>query len=96
MNRDGAPDTVVRRSDGTLWLWTGNGPGGLVDARLIGSGADRYDWLRGYGEVDGSGRSDVIARTRGNGRLWLLPGTRKGFADRRLIGGGFDIYDLGG
>jgi len=96
MNRDGAPDTVVRRSNGTLWLWTGNGPGGLVSGRQVGSGAGGYDWLRGYGDVNGSGRNDVIARSRGNGKLWLLPGTRKGFAERRLIGTGFDTYDLGG
>ena len=96
LDGDGAPDTVFRRPDGSLWLWSGNGPGGLVAGRQIGSGAGRYDWLRGYGDVNGSGRTDVIARSRGNGKLWLLPGTRKGFGDRRLIGAGFDRYDLGG
>lgn len=96
LDRDGAPDTVVRHSDGTLWVWSGNGPGGLVASRQVGTGAGGYDWLRGYGDVNGRGRSDLIARSRGTGKLWLIPGTAKGFGHRRLIGAGFDAYDLGG
>ena len=96
LDGDSAPDTVVRRSDGTLWLYSGNGAGGLASSRQVGSGAGRYDWLRGLGQVNGSGRSDLVARSRETGKLWLLPGTRTGFGDRRLIGPGFDVYDLGG
>jgi hypothetical protein len=46
------------------------------------------------GDVDGDGRADLVARTRENGDLWLLPGSRSGFSERRLIGAGFDGYDV--
>ena len=91
---DGSADAVVRRSDGSLWLWAGDGAGGLVTSREVGQVARGYDWVRGYGDVDGDGRSDLVARSARTGRLWLLPGDRTGFGDRRLIGPGFDAYDL--
>ena len=93
-NGDHAADLVVRRTDGSLWLWTGNGSGELVTSRQVGSGARAYDWIDGYGDVNGRGRSDLVARSARTGRLWLIPGTRKDFGERRLIGGGFDAYDL--
>lgn len=92
---DGAPDTVVRHGDGTLWAWSGNGPGGLLRSWQVGDGAARYDWLRGLGDVDGDDRADLVGRQRSTGKLWLLPGTRKGFGERRLIGAGFEDYDYG-
>ncbi len=91
---DDTADSVVRLTDGSLWLWTGNGAGELVPTRQVGSGARGYDWISAFGQVDGRGRSDLIARSASTGDLWLLPGTRDGFGDRRLIGTGFDAYDL--
>jgi len=93
---DGAPDTLLRRSDGTLWLWSGNGPGGLTAGRQVGSGARRYDWFLGQGDVDGDGRADILARARKSGKLWLLPGERTGLGERKLVGAGFDAFDLAG
>ena len=93
---DGAPDTLLRRSDGTLWLWSGNGPGGLTAGRQVGSGAGRYDWFLGNGDADGDGRGDVLARAEATGWLWLLPWEGAGFGERRLVGAGFEGYDLAG
>jgi hypothetical protein len=93
---DGAPDSIVRRSNGNLALFPGNGPGGLTGARKVGTGAGRYDWLIGAGDVDGNGTTDLIARAKADGRLWLLPGRGAGFGPRRFIAGGFGKYDLAG
>ena len=91
---DRSADAVVRRADGSLWLWTGDGAGGPVPSREVGRAGRGYDWVRGYGDVDGNGRTDLVARSARTGALWLVPGTRKGFGERRLIGPGFDAYDL--
>ncbi len=91
---DGSPDSLVRRSDGTLALYPGNGPGGLMTPRQIGKGTKQYDWLQSVGDATGNHRPDLIARERRTGKLWLLPGTRKGFAPRRLVAPGYGGYDL--
>jgi hypothetical protein len=95
---DGSPDTVVRRSDGRLALFPGNGPGGLTGSggTSVGSGASGYDWLSGVGDANGDGRPDVLAREAATGKLWLLPGTASGLGARRLVATGFGRYDLGG
>ncbi len=92
---DGAPDNLLRRSDGTVWLWSGNGPGGLVTGRQVAKGTAGYSWFLGLGDLDGDGHADVVARDR-RGVLWLLKGTGAGLAPRRIIGTGFGGYDYAG
>jgi len=91
---DGSPDSLVRRGDGSLVLYRGNGPGGLLSPTKVGAGTKPYDWLQSVGDATGDGRPDVIAREGATGRLWLLPGTKTGFAARRLVADGFGAYDL--
>ncbi len=93
---DGSPDSLLRRSDGVLLLYPGNGPGGLTNARQVASGAKKYDWMIGTGDLDGDGRADVLVRARSTGRLWMLPGTKTGFGARRFVADGFSGYDLAG
>ncbi len=87
---DGAPDSLMRKG-GTIRLFPGNGPGGLVnDIRTLGLDVGRYDW------VVGAGRGDLIVRERGTGDLFLLERTATGFAPRHFLGEGFGAYNLVG
>jgi hypothetical protein len=95
-DRDGAPDSVLRRRNGTLVLYPGNGPGGLTGGRRIGSVGRRYDWLVAVGDLTGDGRPDLVARSRATGRLWLLPGSSRGFVSRRTFATGMGRFDLAG
>jgi hypothetical protein len=93
---DGSPDSLLRHGDGSLMLYRGNGPGGLLRPTQIGAGAKRYDWLQAVGDATGDGRPDLVARESATGKLWLLPGTSTGFGVRRLVAEGFGGYDLSG
>ncbi len=93
---DGTPDLMTRRSDGSLWEWSSNGPGGLTTSTKVGTGANQYDWLKGYGDVDGDGAGDLIGRDKTDGGLYLLPRDGNGFDSRRRIASGFGSYDLAG
>jgi hypothetical protein len=91
---DGSPDSLLRRPDGALVVYRGNGPGGLMNPTQVRKGMRGYDLLQAIGDATGDGRPDVIARQRANGKLWLLPGTPKGFGVRRLVTDRFGSYDL--
>jgi hypothetical protein len=95
-NGDGSPDSILRRADGSLLFYPGNGPGGLMNPTQIGGAAGRYDWLHGVGDANGDGHPDLIGRQRTDGTLWLLPGNGSGFGASRFIAAGFDKYDLSG
>jgi hypothetical protein len=95
LNRDGADDVVARRSaDATLWLYPGNGRGGLLPATQIGSGWHAFTALLGPGDVNGDGIVDLIAR-RSNGSLWLYPGAGSGGLRQGVqIGSGWNAMDI--
>lgn len=76
---DGLADLIARKtSDGTLWLYPGNGSGGWRTSRQIGSGWDVFDLLTAPGDLTGDAVPDLAAREPGTGRLWIYPGDGSG------------------
>jgi hypothetical protein len=76
---DNRPDLLVRRSDGILLLYRGNGAGGFLTGmgEPIGSGWAPFTALLAPGDFSGDGRPDVIAR-HPDGRLLLYRGNGAG------------------
>ena len=91
---DGRADVVAPSTDGTLWLYRGDGAGGFAGTRTqIGSGWTARDQVRLVGGWDGAAGTDVIARDPGTGKLWLYSGDGAGgFRQIRTIGGGWQIF----
>ncbi|MFE5594233.1 FG-GAP-like repeat-containing protein [Streptomyces sp. NPDC056549] len=88
-SRDGREDVIAReKATGKLWLYPGNGSGGLGARKLIGSGGwNGMGRLAAFGDLTGDGRSDLLGVEKATGRLWLYPGTSSGgLGARKLIG----------
>ncbi len=92
---DGAPDTFIRTRS-ALTLYYGNGPGGLTSKRSMSLAIRSYDWLLGVSDVDMTGHGDLVARSRGTGELWVVPGDSSGFKAPVAIEGDTAEYDLVG
>ncbi|MFC4035990.1 FG-GAP-like repeat-containing protein [Streptomyces polygonati] len=89
---DGVPDLLARDTSGNLWLYKGNGKGGLAARVAIGSGWNAYDQITGRSDLSGDGLADIVARDSA-GTLWLFRGNGKGgYAARTEIGTGFGGY----
>lgn len=75
---DGRPDVLGRASDGTLWLYRGNGTGGFASpAFQIDAGWQGYVEVMSPGDFDEDGHPDLIAR-KSNGTLWFYRGAGDG------------------
>jgi hypothetical protein len=60
-----------------------------------GTSSTAYDFYVGVGDVNGDQVADLLAREKGTGVLWLLPGkTSGGFAPRVWVAAGFAGYQL--
>jgi hypothetical protein len=95
LSGDGALDVVARKSsDGSLWLYSGNGRGGWLSARQIGTGWNVMNALIGPGDLTGDQRPDLLARETSTGTLWLYPGNGAGgFAPRLRVGSGWNVMN---
>ncbi|MER5764685.1 FG-GAP-like repeat-containing protein [Streptomyces sp. NPDC002082] len=98
LNNDGYTDIVARNYRSELWLYPGTGRSGtqtLGNPILLGTGWDIYPDL-GYGDINGDGRTDLIARDDA-GNLWVYPhkgGTGTATLDARIsLGTGWGSAD---
>ncbi|MBO3734288.1 FG-GAP repeat domain-containing protein [Glycomyces niveus] len=92
-NGDNATDFVARRnSDGTAYLYPGNGSGAHGTRVSWGTALKGMTLIATAGDMNGDGFDDVLARTSG-GTLYLYPGTGSGAlntAGRITIGTGWN------
>ncbi|HEX6577109.1 MAG TPA: FG-GAP-like repeat-containing protein [Jiangellaceae bacterium] len=86
---DGADDVVARiAATGELRLYPGNGRGGFLPPRRIGTGWNGMG-IHGPGDLNGDGHPDLLARST-DGTLWIYPGDGGGgFARRSEAGHGW-------
>jgi hypothetical protein len=62
-----------------------------------GTTSASYDHSVGLGDVTGDGVADLLAREKGTGVIWLLPGKASGgFSPRMWVAAGFAGYRLVG
>lgn len=92
LTSDGKTDLVAREADtGYLWLFPGNGRGGLKPRKQIGTGWKAMNSVIGPGDFDGDQLNDLLARHRRTGELWLYPGDgRGGLQSPTRIGSGWE------
>ncbi len=75
---DGNNDVLGRDSAGNLHLYPpGDGDGGWLPPKRVGSGWNIFDSIVGPGDFNGDGINDVLARDR-SGNLHLYPRQRLG------------------
>ncbi len=95
---DGKPDLgAVKRSDGTLWIFRGNGAGGYDSGTQIATGWNIYSVVLSPGDFTNDGKPDVLARRSSDGTLWLFRGNGTGgftgSATQAGLGTGWNAYD---
>ena len=92
---DGPLDVVARdAATGGLWLYRGNGRGGWLPRRQVGSGWNVFSAVIGPGDFSGDQRVDLLARERATGSLWLYPGNGTGgWRPRVRVGTGWNIFN---
>ncbi|HEY9407936.1 MAG TPA: FG-GAP-like repeat-containing protein [Jiangellaceae bacterium] len=83
-----------RRTDGTLWLFSGQGRVPFASSRQIGAGWNTMNAIIAPGDWNGDGNPDLMARQASDGSLWLYRGTGTGgFGVRSKIGSGWAAMD---
>ena len=93
-NGDGRADLLARESaTGVLWLYPGNGAGGLGARVSLGKGWNVMTGLAATGDMNGDRTPDFLARD-GAGSMWLYSGTGTGgFPSRVRVDGGWQVMD---
>ncbi|NUO33724.1 MAG: SpoIID/LytB domain-containing protein [Dermatophilaceae bacterium] len=90
---DNIADVVARRSDGTLWLWSGSATGRLDRAPVkIGTGWGGINLLVPVGDLSGDGHTDLLARTSTGTLVLYLGNGAGGFTGSRQITTGWQMF----
>jgi hypothetical protein len=74
---DYLPDMLSVDSAGVMWIYPGKGNGTFASRVKVGSGWNQYNSVRGKGDFNGDGKTDLIARSKSGGYLYLYKGTGK-------------------
>ena len=89
-NNDGTADIVARDGGGTLWLYPGNGSGGWLAPRQVGTGWNVMTAVIAAGDFNGDNTADILARNSA-GDLLLYPGSGSGgYLAPRQVGTGWN------
>jgi SpoIID/LytB domain protein len=90
---DNVADVVARRSDGTLWLWSGSATGLLTRAPVkIGTGWGGINLLVPAGDLSGDGHTDLLARTSTGTLVLYLGNGAGGFTGSRQLTTGWQMF----
>jgi secreted trypsin-like serine protease len=74
---DYLPDLLSVDSAGVLWIYPGKGNGSFATRVQAGTGWNQYNSVRGHGDFTGDGKTDLIARAKSSGDVYLYKGTGK-------------------
>ncbi|MEU1576837.1 trypsin-like serine protease [Streptomyces collinus] len=74
---DYRPDLLSVDSAGVMWIYPGNGNGTFAPRVQVGSGWNQYNSVRGKGDFNGDGKTDLIARSKSGSAIYLYKGTGK-------------------
>ncbi|MFF7719669.1 trypsin-like serine protease [Streptomyces luteogriseus] len=74
---DYLPDLLSVDSAGVMWIYPGKGNGTFATRVKVGSGWNQYNSVRGKGDFNGDGKTDLIARSTSGSALYLYKGTGK-------------------
>ncbi|MFH9065136.1 trypsin-like serine protease [Streptomyces coeruleorubidus] len=74
---DYLPDLLSVDSAGVMWIYPGKGNGTFAPRVQVGSGWNQYNSVRGKGDFTGDGKTDLIARSKTGGTIYLYKGTGK-------------------
>jgi hypothetical protein len=92
---DGKPDLASRDSAGKLWLFPGDGHGGIGSRREISGGWNHFDLLNGMGDLTNDGIPDIAARSKVSKLVYIYPGDGAGGLGPRIGGfAGFSHLDF--
>jgi hypothetical protein len=99
LDHDGLGDLVVRKPDGSLWAYYGDGTDPVRAPIRVGtSGWQGFDSYA-IDDIDGDGAEDLIVRRTDDGALFVYPDSGVPTAPyvyqaRRQVGTGYNVFDV--